>query len=154
MEFEYFLDRVEVEIIKIVEQAGYKTEENTPPCLVSNEYIGFLDKKRKVIIICTDNAKKREKYTLLINNKKDIFERTALHIKKALRHEAVHVAQECNNGKLLDLEQKLSINPSKIEALNKSILISGEKEKEKERQAYILESKPKLVRKELRKYCL
>ena len=152
MDFEYFLDTIEVEIIKIVEQAGYAIEENTVPCLVSNEYVGFLDKKRKKIIICTNNARKRENYTLQTNNNNDAFERTALHIKKVLRHEAIHVAQECNNGKLLNLNKKLSINPSKIEALKKSIMISGEEEKEK--QAYILESRPKLVERELKKYCL
>ena len=154
MEFEYFINKAEIEIIKIVRQAGYQVEENTKPCLVSDDYVGFLNKKKKVIIICTNNAKKRERYELLINKNKDTFERTALHIKKALRHEAVHVAQECNDGKLLKINQKLSINPSKIEALKKSIVISGEKEKEKERQAYILESKSKLVEKELKKYCL
>ena len=152
MEFEYFLNKAEIEIIKIVRQAGYQVEENTKPCLVSDDYVGFLNKKKKVIIICTNNAKKRERYELLINKNKDTFERTALHIKKALRHEAVHVAQECNDGKLLKINQKLSINPSKIEALKKSIVISGEKEKE--RQAYILESRPKLLEKELKKYCL
>ena len=152
MEFEYFLDSAEVEIIKTIEQAGYQVEENTEPCLVSNDYVGFLKKKQKIIIICTNNAKKKEKYTLLINKDKDVFERTALHIKKALRHEAVHVAQECNDGNTLNLEKKFSINPSKINALKKSIVISGEEDKEK--QAYILESKPKLVEKELKKYCL
>ena len=44
------------------------------------------------------------------------------------------------------------MNPSKINALNGSIRISGEEEKE--RQAYILEDKPRLVKKELKKYCL
>ena len=152
MEFEYFLNKAEIEIIKIVRQAGYQVEENTKPCLVSDDYVGFLNKKKKVIIICTNNAKKRERYELLINKNKDTFERTALHIKKALRHEAVHVAQECNDGKLLKINQKLSISPSKIKALKESIRISGEEEKE--RQAYILENKPKLVIKELKKYCL
>ena len=154
MEFIEFLDRTEVEIIKMVEKAGYKTAENTELCLLSENYVGFLNKRTKVIIICTNNAKKRENYTRLRKKDKDTFERTALHIKKALRHEAVHVAQECNDGKLLKINQKLSINPSKIEALKKSIVISGEKEKEKERQAYILESRPKLLEKELKKYCL
>ncbi len=152
MEFEEFLDGTEVEIIKMIEEAGYQTEENTQPCLVSNDYVGFLNKKRKVIIICTNNAKERENHTLLRDKNKDAFVRTALHIKKAVRHEAVHVAQECNDGKLLNLEKKLTMNPSKRQALNKSIIISGEEEKEK--QAYILESKPKLVKKELKKYCL
>ena len=152
MEFVDFLDKKEIEIIKIVEQAGYKIEENKPLCLVSNNYVGFLNKKEKVLIICTNNAKKREGYTILRKKDKDTFERTALHIKKALRHEAVHVAQECNNGNLLNIDEKLSMSPLKLKALNESIKISGEREKE--RQAYILENKPKLVEKELRKYCL
>ena len=152
MEFVDFLDKKEIEIIKIVEQAGYKIEENKPLCLVSNNYVGFLNKRKKVLIICTNNAKKREGYTILRNKDKDTFERTALHIKKALRHEAVHVAQECNNGNLLNIDEKLSMSPLKLKALNESIKISGERDKE--RQAYILENKPKLVEKELRKYCL
>ena len=152
MEFVDFLDKKEIEIIKIVEQAGYKIEENKPLCLVSNNYVGFLNKRKKVLIICTNNAKKREGYTILRKKDKDTFERTALHIKKALRHEAVHVAQECNNGNLLNIDEKLSMSPLKLKALNESIKISGEREKE--RQAYILENKPKLVEKELIKYCL
>ncbi len=152
MEFVDFLEKKEIEIIKIVEQAGYKIEENKPLCLVSNNYVGFLNKRKKELIICTNNAKKREGYTILRKKDKDTFERTAIHIKKALRHEAVHVAQECNNGNLLNIDGKLSMSPLKLKALNESIKISGEREKE--RQAYILENKPKLVEKELRKYCL
>ena len=152
MEFIEFLDRTELEIIKIVEEAGYKTVENTKLCLLSKNYVGFLNKRKKEIVICTSNAKKREGYKFLRSQKKDIFQRTALHIKKAIRHEAVHVAQECNNGNLLKIDRKLSINPSKIKAFNRSIRISGEEEKE--RQAYILEDKPRLVKNELLKYCL
>ena len=152
MEFIGFLDRTEIEIIKMVEQAGYKTAENTQLCLESNNYAGFLNKRTKVLIICTNNAKKREGYTTRRKKYNDTFERTALHIKKAVRHEAVHIAQECNDGNLLNLEKKLSMSHSKINALKESIKISGEEEKE--RQAYILENKPKLVEKELKKYCL
>ena len=152
MEFIGFLGRTEVEIIKIIEMAGYRTAENTKLCLLSENYVGFLDRRKKEIIICTSNAKKREKYTRLREKNNDTYERTALHIKKALRHEAVHVAQECNNGNLLKIDRKLSMNTSKINALNGSIRISGEEEKE--RQAYILEDKPMLVKNELIKYCL
>ena len=144
MEFIGFLGRTEVEIIKIIEMAGYRTAENTKLCLLSENYVGFLDRRKKEIIICTSNAKKREKYTRLREKNNDTYERTALHIKKALRHEAVHVAQECNNGNLLKIDRKLSMNTSKINALNGSIRISGEEEKE--RQAYILEDKPMLVK--------
>ena len=152
MEFIQFLDREEIEILRMVEQAGYSTEENTSECLLGEKYVGFLKKRQKTIIICTNNAKKKEGYTLLRNMNSDTFERTAKHIKKALRHEAVHVAQECNGGKLLDIKKGLSMNPAKIDALKGSKKISGEEEKEK--QAYILEDKPKLLKKEFEKYCL
>ena len=152
MEFIDFLDRKEIEILRIVDKAGYKIEENTALCLKSKNYVGFLIKKKKKIIICTDNAKNRENYRINDIRREFTFERTALHIKKAIRHEAVHVAQECNKGNLLNIDRKLSMNPSKIKALNGSIRISGEEEKE--RQAYILEDKPRLVKNELLKYCL
>ncbi len=153
MEFIEFLDKEELEIISIVEKAGYKTEENDPLCLLSERYVGFLKKKQKSIIICTDNIKKKGGYKILRTMRaKSEFEKTAIHMKKALRHEAVHVAQECNKGKLLDIGKKLSMNPAKNEALKGSTKISGEEEKE--RQAYILEDKPKMLKRELEKYCL
>ena len=152
MEFVDFLDRVEIEIVKIVEIAGYSTEENSSLCLSSGKYAGFLNKREKAIIICTDNAKKKAGYTTLRKRYSDTFERTATYIKRALRHEAAHVAQECNDGNLLDINKKLTINLTKMKALEGSRLISGEEEREK--QAYILEDKPSLLLKELKKYCL
>ncbi len=152
MEFFIFLDKIELEIINLVENAGYSLAENTSQCLLSNKYAGFLNKKEKTIIICTNNAKKEEGYKLLNNRNSDKYEKTSLLIKKALRHEAVHVAQECNDGKLLDIKKGLSINPAKINALKGSGKISREIEKEK--QAYILEDNPKKVKIKLEKYCL
>ena len=152
MEFIQFLDKIEIEIIRMVEKVGYSIEENTPLCLSSDNYVGFLRKKEKTIVICTENAKKREGYTLLSKRDTNRFERTATHLKKALRHESIHVAQECNDGKLLNIKKRLSMNQAKIKALNGSIKISGKEEKEK--QAYILEDRPKQVKKELEKYCL
>ena len=152
MEFIVFLDKIEVEIIKMVEKAGYRTAEDSELCLLSENYVGFLNKRTKEIIICTENTKKREGYSLLRMKSGDTYQRIAIHIKKALRHEAVHVAQECNGGKLLKIDKKLSMNTSKIKALNESTKISGEEEKE--RQAYILEDKPRRIKNELRKYCL
>ena len=152
MEFIVFLDRIEIEIIRIVEEAGYSIKENSSLCLLSEKYAGFLIKKDKKIVICTDNAKKREGYTNRGTQNIDTFKKTAIHIKKALRHEAVHVAQECNNGNLLEINNSLAINKTKLDALRGSKDISGEEEKE--RQAYILEDKPKLLKEKLEKYCL
>ena len=72
MEFIDFLDRVEVEIVRIVEQAGYSIEENTSLCLLNEQYAGFLKKKEKKIVICTDNAKKKEGYKNLDQRKNQL----------------------------------------------------------------------------------
>ena len=64
MEFIEYLDRIEIEILRMVEQAGYSTEENTHLCLLSENYVGFFNKKKKEIIICTSNIKKREGYVI------------------------------------------------------------------------------------------
>ena len=152
MDFIAFLDKLEIEIIRLVKESGYSVEENTDLCLKGKNYVGFLNKRQKKIVICTKNATEKEGYKLSRKNNSEIFERTAIHIKKAVRHEAVHVAQECNNGKLLNSKNYLSMNPAKEDALKGSIMISGDKEKEIE--AYILEDKPRIVRKELKRYCL
>ena len=93
MEFIQFLDRVEIEIISIVKQAGYSIKENTPLCKIGNENIGFLKKKQKTIVICTDNVRNKEGYTFLKQRNNDKFDRIARHIKKARRNEDVHVGQ-------------------------------------------------------------
>ena len=85
---------------------------------------------------------------------KDNF-KTKLAIRKALRHEATHAIQKCNNNKIVgdikNLEGKL--HQSKRKALEFSTSnFSGTYEKEIE--AYIFEDKPKKVKKMLTKYCL
>ena len=50
MEFIEFLDRAEIEIIRMVEQTGYSIEENTPLCLLNENNVGFLKKKQKWLI--------------------------------------------------------------------------------------------------------
>ena len=152
MEFVLFLDKIEIEIIRLVEQAGYSIEENTNLCFLGGNYVGFLKKKQKKIVICTNNVKEKERYKMKRIRNNDNFERTAIHLKKALRHEAAHIAQECNNGKMIDINKNLKINPAKLNALKGSTMVSGERQKEK--QAYILEDKPKLILENLRKYCL
>ncbi len=152
MEFIAYLDKYEIEIIRLIEKAGYSAEENTPLCLLGKEYVGFIKKKQKRLIICTNNVKQRIGLKHIKTKRIDSLDKVSLHIKKALRHEAVHIAQECNNGNLLNLKRTLRFNPSKLNALKGSIEISGNEEKEKE--AYILEDRPKLVINELKKYCL
>ncbi len=109
IEFLAYLDKIELEIVRLVKEVGYSIEENKPLCLLGKEYVGFLKKREKTIVICTDNAKQREGHKILSRKNDNSYERTAIHIKKALRHESTHVAQECNNGKLLKIKKHLSI---------------------------------------------
>ena len=76
-------------------------------------------------------------------------------IRKALRHEATHAVQKCNNNKTVGEIKKLEnkLHQSKRRALEFSTSnFSGTYAKEVE--AYILEDKPKKVKKMIKKYCL
>ena len=72
-----------------------------------------------------------------------------------MRHEATHAIQKCNNDRIVEslevLESKL--NKAKRKALNFSTSnFAGSYAKELE--AYVLEDKPKQVKKLIKKYCL
>ena len=76
-------------------------------------------------------------------------------VRKALRHEATHAIQKCNGNKIIGDIKKLEskLHPSKRKALEFSTLnFSGNYAKEVE--AYVLEDKPKKVKKLIKKYCL
>jgi len=155
MEFIIFLSRLDKEILDLLMKANYIVEENKTECLLNKEIKGLHNFAENKIIICTENAKRKTNY----RNKqqrpnKDNF-KTELAIRKALRHEATHAIQKCNNnttvGDIKDLEDKL--NPSKKRALEFSTSkFSGSYAKEVE--AYILEDKPKKVKNMIKKYCL
>ena len=155
MEFIIFLSKLDKEILNLLIKANYTVEENKIECLVNKEIKGLHNYVENKIIICTENAKRKTNYR---NKKqqpnKDNF-KTELAIRKALRHEATHAIQKCNNNKIVgdikNLEDKL--HKSKRKALDFSISnFSGTYAKEVE--AYILEDKPKKVKKMLNKYCL
>ena len=155
MEFIIFLSKLDKEILDLLIKANYIVEENKIECLLNKEIKGIHNFKENKIIICTENAKRKTNY---IKKKqrpnKDNF-KTELAIRKALRHEATHAIQKCNNNKTVgdikDLEDKL--NKNKRKALNFSTSnFSGTYEKEVE--AYVLEDKPKKVRSMIKKYCL
>tara|TARA_Y100001978_G_scaffold167483_1_gene155596 strand:- start:72 stop:539 length:468 start_codon:yes stop_codon:yes gene_type:complete len=155
MELIIFLNKLDKEIVELVGKANYSIEENSPICLTNNNYMGFHNSSEKLIVICTENAKKitnfKEKKLL---NKNDNH-KTKLYIKKALRHEATHMIQSCNNNKIIgnieDIKKRL--NKNKIKALKSSMLISGSK-LNKEFEAYLMEDKPRKVIKAIKKYCL
>ena len=154
MEFIIFLSKLDKEILDLLIKANYKVEENKIECLLNKEIKGLHNFVENKIIICTENAKRKTNYRVTKQKNKDNF-KTELAIRKALRHEAAHAIQKCNNNKTLgdikDLKSKL--HPSKRRSLEFSTSnFSGTYAKEVE--AYILEDKPKKVKNMIKKYCL
>ena len=155
MEFIIFLSKLDKEILDLLIKAKYEVEENKIECLLNKGIKGLHKFEENKIIICTENAKRKTNYR---NEKqrpnKDNF-KTELAIRKALRHEATHAIQKCNDNKTVGdikfLEGKL--HQSKRKALEFSTSnFSGTYAKELE--AYILEDKPRDVKKMIAKYCL
>ena len=155
MEFILFLSKIDKEILDLLIKANYVVEENKIECLINKEIKGLHNFETNKIIICTENAKKKTKYNIMKNNSSRDNFKTERAIRKALRHEATHAAQKCNNNKTVNnkkyLENKL--HQSKRKALNFSTSnFAGTYGKELE--AYILEDKPKRVKEILKNYCL
>ena len=155
MEFIIFLSKLDKEILELLIKANYEVEENKIECLINKEIGGLHDLEKNKIIICTENAKRKTNYRSKKKLKHKDNIKTELAIRKALRHEATHAIQKCNNNKTVgdikNLEAKL--HQSKRKALEFSTSnFSGIYAKEVE--AYILEDKPKKVKKLIKKYCL
>ncbi len=154
MEFLLFLTAKEKEILELVYKAGFSVEENTPLCLLGKQYVGFLKKRQKTIVICTKNAKVNSGYSLPGPNREAARYRTAISIKKALRHEATHVAQDCNGSKLLGI---LKENQKVHKWYKRTAIIDstsiGSIQEEREAEAYYMEDRPTIVISALKKYC-
>ncbi len=155
MEFIIFLSKLDREILDILIKANYIVEENKIECFLNKEIKGLHNFEENKIIICTENAKRKTNYK---NKKqplnKDNF-KTKRAIRKALRHEATHAIQKCNNNKITGDIEKLEskLHQSKRKALEFSTSnFSGTYAKEVE--AYVLEDKPKKVKNLIKKYCL
>ena len=87
-------------------------------------------------------------------NKKEDNHKTNIYIRRALRHEATHLVQSCNNNKPTGVIKNIEdrIHKGKLKALNSSVQLSGNYEKELE--AYVMEDKPRKVKEILKSYCL
>ena len=151
MEFILFLSKIDKEIIELINKSNHSIEENTSLCRINKKFVGFYKKREKTIVICTQNAKRLGGYRE--DRRYDNF-KTNLYITRALRHEATHLVQSCNNNKptgvIKNIEDK--IHEGKLKALKSSVLISGNLDKELE--AYVLEDKPRKVKEILKSYCL
>ena len=155
MEFIIFLSKLDKEIVDLLVKANYKIHENKIECLLNREIKGLHNFEENEIIICTDNAKTKTNFKVIKNNSDKGNFKTERAIRKALRHEATHAIQKCNNNKIVgdikDLENRL--HPSKSKALKFSTSeFAGSYAKEVE--AYIMEDKPKKVKRMLKNYCL
>ena len=151
MEFILFLSKIDKEIIELINKSNHPIEENTALCSIDNKYVGFFKRREKAIVICTENAKKLGGYR---KGKNYDNHKTNLYIRRALRHETTHLVQSCNNNKptgvIKNIEDK--INERKLKALNSSVQLSGNYDKELE--AYVMEDKPRKVKEILKSYCL
>ena len=154
MEFIIFLNKLDKDILELINKANYSIEENSALCLIDKKYIGFHKRKEKKIIICTENAKRITNFTNKLASKNRDNHKTKLYIRRALRHEATHMVQSCNGDKIIgDINViKNKINKIKEKAIKSSVKISGNLEKELE--AYRMEDKPRKVKQAIIKYCL
>ena len=156
LEFLLFLHAQEKEILELIQKANYTVEENTPLCLINEKFFGFLKKRPKVVIICTENAKEYGGYNFMknTNSNSETSFKTGLMIRRALRHESVHIAQECNNGNLIqpNKSKQIRINSTKLNALKASVDLVGNEEKEYE--AYAMEDQPRRIIKALKEFCI
>ncbi len=155
MEFIVFLSKLDTEILDLLKKANYTVEENKIECLLNKNIKGLHNFEKNKIIICTENAKKKTNYRKMKKQQNNDNFKTERAIRKALRHEATHAIQKCNNNKIIgdikNLENKLHQNKRKALEFSNSNF-SGTYAKELE--AYVLEDKPKKVKKLLEKYCL
>ena len=153
MEFLLFLTSKEKEILELIYKAGFSVEENTPLCFLGEKYVGFIKKRQRSVVICTENIKKSNGYLIANLNNDNSKERTSISIRKALRHEATHVAQHCNNSNLLGLLNK---KVKRYKWYKKSAIIRstsiGNGNTEKEEEAYYMEDRPREVITALKRY--
>ena len=155
MEFIIFLSKLDKQILDLLIKANYTIEENKIECHLNKEIKGLHKFKENKIIICTENAKRKTNYKLIKNNSNINNLKTERAIRKALRHEATHAVQKCNNNKVVGDIKKLKskLHSTKLKALEFSTSRFGGTY-DKELEAYFLEDKPKKVKKMLESYCL
>ena len=86
MEFILFLAAKEKEILELINKAGFSVEENTPLCFLGDKYVGFIKKRQRTVVICTENAKINNGYFLPGPSHNTAKNRTAISIRLSLIH--------------------------------------------------------------------
>ena len=157
MEYANFLNANAKIVHDQVLKAGYQIRENSPYCLMTKKTLALHDGKAKIIYLCTQNLKNILYWnapagprTVLSKSRQ---KEASFFMSKALTHEAVHVAQHCNSGKLIAPDKSSTVvTKFKNAAIELSLAIGGTREREEE--AYALETNPVFVVNALEKYCL
>ena len=62
MEFIIFLSKIDKEILELITKTNYIVEENKMECLLNRGIAGLHNFKENIIIICTENAKRKTNY--------------------------------------------------------------------------------------------
>lgn len=114
------------------------------------------DGRAKIIYLCTQNLKNILLWDAPVGPRaalsKSREKKASFFMSKALTHEAVHAAQYCNSGNLIAPDKSsTAVTEFKNRAIELSLAIGGTREREEE--AYALESNPAFVVNALKKYC-
>ena len=157
MEYANFLNANAKIVHNQVLKAGYQIRENSPYCLMTKKTLALHDGKAKIIYLCTQNLKNILYWDAPVGPRtvlsKSRQKEASFFMSKALTHEAVHVAQYCNSGKLIAPDKSSTVvSKFKSAAIELSLAIGGTREREEE--AYALETNPIFVVNALEKYCL
>ena len=139
-----------------VVKAGYEIRENSPYCLMMEKTLALHDGRAKIIYLCTQNLKNILLWDAPVDPRaalsKSREKKASFFMSKALTHEAVHAAQYCNGGNLIAPgKSSTAVTEFKNRAIELSLAIGGTREREEE--AYALESNPAFVVNALKKYC-
>ena len=124
-----------------------------PPTCKKNRLIrGYFLSRYRAIYLCVDNLLKDPRLGDI--NGRNKFNDARKQLSKTLTHEAIHVAQWCKGSKdwtLFGSKYQGEFGGFGDTALNLSANFRGNKKSEKE--AYLLESKPKIAEEAIDIYC-
>ena len=125
---------------------------NPPTCKTNRLMRGYFISRYRAIYLCVDNLLMDPRLGDIDGRNKS--QDAKKQLSKTLTHEAIHVAQWCKGSKdwtLFKLKDQGGLGGFGDTALNRSENFSGNKNSEKE--AYLLESQPKIAMEAINIYC-
>ena len=156
MEYVDFLNSNTKIVHNQVVKAGYQIIENSPYCLMAKQILALHSGRAKKIYLCTQNLKNILAWDAPAGPREVLakykLKQAKYFMSKALTHEAVHAAQYCNNNNLIAPERSSPVvTDFKKQAIKLSLVVGGTKQREEE--AYLLETNPTFVVAALKKFC-